>query len=149
MFHATILPTVLRNFDRMSMAHGVEVRMPFMDYRLVTYVMSLPQSAKVHEGATKHVAREAMRGLMPESIRTSRLKVGFASPMTEWMNGAAGPWSDRILETPNAAFEEIVDVGRLRERLRGLTANRAWTWRTAEHLWPYVHMKWQFDRLAP
>ena len=39
----TVLPTILRNFDRVSMAHGIEVRMPFMDWRLVTYTMALPE----------------------------------------------------------------------------------------------------------
>ena len=46
MFHGTVLPTILRNFDRLSMAHGIEVRMPFMDWRLVTYTMALPETSK-------------------------------------------------------------------------------------------------------
>ena len=44
MFNCSVLPTILRNFDRLSMAHGVEVRMPFMDWRLVTYALALPGS---------------------------------------------------------------------------------------------------------
>lgn len=52
MFHSTVLPTILRNFDRLSMAHGVEVRMPFMDWRLVTYTMALPESSKSADGYT-------------------------------------------------------------------------------------------------
>ena len=46
MFHGNVLPTILRNFDRLSMAHGIEVRMPFMDWRLVTYTMSLPEASE-------------------------------------------------------------------------------------------------------
>ena len=61
MFHGTVLPTILRNFDRLSMAHGVEVRMPFMDWRLVTYTMALPETSKSSDGYTKMVARQAMR----------------------------------------------------------------------------------------
>ena len=49
MFHSTVLPTILRNFDRLSMAHGIEVRMPFMDWRLVTYTMALPETSKSSE----------------------------------------------------------------------------------------------------
>ena len=60
MFHGTVLPTILRNFDRLSMAHGIEVRMPFMDWRLVTYTMALPDASKSSNGYTKMVARQAM-----------------------------------------------------------------------------------------
>ncbi|MDU0814777.1 asparagine synthase-related protein, partial [Bacillus siamensis] len=81
--HSTTLPTILRNFDRLSMAHGIEVRMPFMDWRLVTYTMALPETSKSADGMTKVVARQAMANLMPESIRTARRKVGFNSPMPE------------------------------------------------------------------
>ena len=66
MFHGTVLPTILRNFDRLSMAHGVEVRMPFMDWRLVTYTMALPDASKSSNSYTKMVARQAMAGRMPE-----------------------------------------------------------------------------------
>ena len=45
-FHETILPTLLRNYDRYSMINGVEIRMPFMDHRIVTFVNSLPYSSK-------------------------------------------------------------------------------------------------------
>src|SRR5204863_6378428 len=83
MFHSTVLPTILRNFDRLSMAHGVEVRMPFMDWRLVTYTMALPETCKFSDGYSKAIARQAMANLMPESIRMGRRKVGFNSPMPE------------------------------------------------------------------
>ena len=65
MFHATVLPTILRNFDRLSMAHGIEIRMPFMDWRLVTYTMALPETSKSSDGYTKAIARRAMENRMP------------------------------------------------------------------------------------
>ena len=74
MFHGTVLPTILRNFDRLSMAHGIEVRMPFMDWRLVTYTMALPDSSKASDGYSKMIARRAMENRMPESIRMRRFK---------------------------------------------------------------------------
>ena len=83
-FHVRQLPRHLRDFDRMSMAHGVEIHVPFLDWRLVTYAFSLPSDAKLGEGFTKRILREAMRDILPESIRTRRSKIGFASPMKEW-----------------------------------------------------------------
>jgi len=82
--HVGMLPRILSNFDRLSMAHGVEVRAPFMDWRLMCFVFALPSTSKIGSGYTKRILREAMRGTLPESIRTRRSKYGFASPMAEW-----------------------------------------------------------------
>jgi asparagine synthase (glutamine-hydrolysing) len=84
-FHYGTLPTILRNFDRLSMAHGVEIRAPFLDYRLVNYAFSLPSSTKMGNGFTKRILRDAMNGFMPESIRIRKSKIGFASPMQAWI----------------------------------------------------------------
>ena len=87
-FHCTSLPTILRNFDRDSMAHGVEIRAPFLDWRLVSYAFSLPSSAKLGAGFTKRILRESMRGVLPENTRIRKSKMGFSSPMIEWYKGA-------------------------------------------------------------
>jgi asparagine synthase (glutamine-hydrolysing) len=91
-YHAYNLPTDLGNFDRASMAHGIESRMPFMDWRLVTYVFALPETARNSAGYTKRILRLAMEGLMPEPVRLRRTKVGFISPSDRWARGALGPW---------------------------------------------------------
>ena len=145
MFHGTVLPTILRNFDRLSMAHGVEVRMPFMDWRLVTYVMSLPDDAKSEDGRTKAVARNAMAGFMPESIRMARRKVGFNSPMPEWLNGTLGQWAASLLSRPETQFDELVDRNALLLRVNSLNASRGWDWERCGRLWPYLHLKWYFE----
>jgi len=75
--HFTQLPSVLRNFDRLSMAHGVEVRSPFMDWRLICYLFSIPSSSKIGSRFTKRILRDALKGILPESIRTRRHKLGF------------------------------------------------------------------------
>jgi len=87
-FHFTILPTILRNFDRLSMAHGVEIRAPFLDWRLVCFMFSLPSESKLGGGTTKRILREAMRGVLPEEIRMRRNKVGFMSPIEDWYKGS-------------------------------------------------------------
>ena len=142
MFHSTVLPTILRNFDRISMAHGIEVRMPFMDWRLVTYTMALPDAAKSSGGWTKWIARQAMQGRMPEAIRTGRRKVGFNSPMPEWLNGPLAGWTQAMLEAKVPAFSELVDEARLRHKVKGLTKAKAWDWEAVGRIWPYLNMKW-------
>jgi len=147
MFHSTVLPTILRNFDRISMAHGIEVRMPFMDWRLVTYTMALPDAAKSSGGWTKWIARQAMQGRMPEAIRTGRRKVGFNSPMPEWLNGPLAGWTQAMLEAKVSAFSELVDEARLRHKVQGLTKAKAWDWEAVGRIWPYLNMKWMMARL--
>ena len=88
-FHFTQLPTNLRDFDRLSMAHGVEVRSPFMDWRLVCFLFSLPSSTKIGSGFTKRILRDAMKGILPESIRTRTRKLGFPNLAEAWTSPRA------------------------------------------------------------
>lgn len=71
--------------DRDSMAHSIESRVPFLDYRLVEFVLGLPDQFKLSEGMTKRVLREATRGVLPERIRTRTDKMGFVTPEEIWV----------------------------------------------------------------
>jgi asparagine synthase (glutamine-hydrolysing) len=146
MFHCDVLPTILRNFDRISMAHGVEIRMPFMDWRLVTYTMSLPAAAKDNGGVTKFIARQAMKGYLPESIRLSAQKTGFNSPMPSWLNGPLQKWVAALFSVPDQRFDEIVHTAALRQRINVLNSRHGWTWESASRLWPYINLKWYLAR---
>lgn len=88
-YHFTQLPMNLRDFDRLSMAHGVEVRSPFMDWRLVCFAFSLPSSAKIGSGFTKRILRDALKGILPESIRTRTRKLGFPNLAEAWTSPRA------------------------------------------------------------
>lgn len=140
MFHVDLLPTILRNFDRLSAAHGVEVRMPFMDWRLVTFVMALPESSKVGQGLSKLVGREAMRGRMPESIRSAPRKVGFGSPLSEWLGGPLVGWTDALLAGA-PVDHPVVDVPAVR-RLVAQARRTGWTPLNAVQVWPVLHYLW-------
>ena len=82
------VPMLLRFEDRDSMAHGVEARLPFLDYRLVEFCLGLPECYKMADGWTKRVLRESMRDRLPERVRTRRDKLGFATAEEVWMRGA-------------------------------------------------------------
>ena len=83
-FHVSTLPTLLRNYDRYSMASGVEIRMPFLDWRLVCLTFSLPWESKVGNGYTKRLLRDALKGILPDEIRLRRDKIGWNAPFHEW-----------------------------------------------------------------
>ena len=67
------------------MAHSVEARVPFLDYRLVEFSLGLPDDYKIERGVTKRVLREAMRGLLPEKVRARTDKIGFATAEESWL----------------------------------------------------------------
>jgi asparagine synthase (glutamine-hydrolysing) len=79
------LQMLLHSEDRASMAHSIEARVPFVEHRLVEFVVSLPDNFKLYECTTKFVMREAMKGLLPEPIRQRRDKIGFATADKEWL----------------------------------------------------------------
>lgn len=95
MFHETILPTLLRNYDRYSMASGVEIRMPFMDYRLVSFAFSLPWESKVKNAYSKSIIRDAMKGIVTDEVRLRKSKIGFNTPIVDWMKGA---WKNYLMD---------------------------------------------------
>lgn len=103
-----VLPTLLRNYDRYSMINGVEIRMPFLDHRIVSFAFSLPGSSKVRNGFSKAIVRDAMKGLIPDDIRLLKRKIGFNSPFTEWMKGPLKEWLLDQLES--RSFKEAVFI---------------------------------------
>ena len=78
------LPARLRYTDKNARRFGVAVRMPFVDRDLVRFVFGLGDDAIVKDGSDKRVLRDAMRGLLPDSVTDRRNKVGFTTPQGEW-----------------------------------------------------------------
>ena len=77
---------ILYKTDRMSMAHSLEVRPPFLDHRIVEFAASLPQRFKIRGFQQKHILKELMRGKLPEAV-LSRGKTGFDIPTHDWFRG--------------------------------------------------------------
>lgn len=88
-----ILPFV----DRLSMAHSVEVRCPFLDYRLVDFVNKLPGTYKINNGINKYVLKKALVDILPEDL-INRPKEGFVQPIYSWMHGSLQGWILELLE---------------------------------------------------
>ncbi len=75
----------LRVDDRASSNFSIECRHPFLDHRIVEFVFSLPATQKIRNGWTKYVMRNAMKGLIPETVRRKRKKFGTPIPQQRWM----------------------------------------------------------------
>jgi len=82
-----MLPTLLRQADRNSMAFSREVRLPFLDHRLVELAFDLPSDLKVSGATTKVVLRRAMADFLPASVLGRYDKIGYAPPQAAWLRG--------------------------------------------------------------
>lgn len=102
LFHSTfkgILPTLLRNYDCYAMYAGVEIRMPYLDHRIIAFAFSLPNKYKVKNGFSKAILRRAGKDKLPVAILNNKEKKGWNSPMGEWF---AGPWKEWLLDEINS-----------------------------------------------
>jgi asparagine synthase (glutamine-hydrolysing) len=125
------LKVLLRTGDRNAMRFSVEARMPFADHHpLLEYVAAIPSVYKVRQGEGKTLLREAMRGILPETVRQRKDKIGFATPEATWLLHLKEPLREYLTDD----LEEYLDVRRLRqdwEKLVVSSADRgtAYLWR--------------------
>jgi len=93
---------ILHYEDQSSMSHGIEIRSPFVDYRLMEFAFSLSDEEKFSKGVTKKILRDAFRGRVPSEIIDSKVKLGFATPFPEWLKGdALQSFVRRLTSTPS------------------------------------------------
>ena len=124
---------LLRDGDVMSMAHGLEVRVPFLDRRIVDFVASLPGPMKMDAVRPKPLLIDAAGGAVPESV-WNRSKQGFTFPWEEWLRGRLMPLAEEAMNDA-ATFGEVgldpCEVRRLwdafLQRRPGLSWSRVWT----------------------
>jgi asparagine synthase (glutamine-hydrolysing) len=137
---------ILYKTDRMSMAHSLEVRPPFLDHRIVEFAASLPQNFKIRGGTLKYILRELMKDKLPPAV-IRRKKEGFDIPIHDWFRG---PLRALLLDT--LTDEAVARSGLFRpEKVRSLV--RAHLERRANlgyHLWGLMILflwmrRWRID----
>ncbi|MDE6386800.1 MAG: asparagine synthase (glutamine-hydrolyzing) [Lachnospiraceae bacterium] len=80
-----LLPRILHDVDRNSMARSLEVRLPFLDYRLVEFSYTLSDEDKIRGSYTKYIMRKSCKKYLPEKVRNRRNKMGFPAPFDKWL----------------------------------------------------------------
>jgi asparagine synthase (glutamine-hydrolysing) len=131
---------VLEYGDRMSMAHGLEVRVPFTDHRLVEHVLGLPGASKLRRGRSKAILREAAAAHIPARPLEKR-KVGFNPPMGVWLNRELAP-----LVESHLSREQVAARGLFRpEAVAGLVESlRSGRRDVSLHVWSLIVLEqWQ------
>lgn len=96
------IPTLLRYEDRNSMGHGVETRLPFMDYRLIEMALALPARLKIANGFGKWAIRQVTQGMVPDFIRLNRKKRGFDVTQSWIADGLGNALRTRLHEQKSA-----------------------------------------------
>lgn len=146
--HETILPTLLRNYDRYSMANSVEIRMPFMDHRMVTLAMSLPWTSRLHGGYSKSIIRDAIAPYMPHDIAYRRTKIGFNTPIVEWMKGPLRDYFTDMINSVSFGNCDLIDPATVKAKVMHVIEDEKATFEAGEtafmSLYPYM---WEQDFL--
>jgi asparagine synthase (glutamine-hydrolysing) len=123
------------------MAFSIEARTPFLDYRLVEHALALRSDALIKDGWTKAILRQAMTGLLPESVRLRRDKLGFPTPEKRWLTELAPQVREWL--GPGSRVAALLRRSALDTWLSGSDAalgHRSGLWRLvcAEHWLRYV-----------
>lgn len=130
----TSLPMLLHYEDRNSMAFSIESRVPFLTPAIASFVLSLPEDYLIGlDGTSKHVFRQAMRGIVPDQILDRRDKVGFPTPERDWLN-AQGPFVERTLNSETAGSIGALNMNEILREWENMVQGRqqmdfrVWRW---------------------
>ncbi len=131
-----LLPALLHVEDRMSMAHGLESRVPLLDHPLIEFAATIPADVKFKDGRMKHLLKTTYGDLLPRSIVERRDKMGFPVPLKEWFAGELNEFVNDCFSSQNAASRPFVNssavraqvgsAGRFSRKVWGLLSYELW-----------------------
>lgn len=137
--HENILPTLLRNYDHYSMASGVEIRMPFMDHRIVEYAFSIGWQSKLHNGYSKSIIRDACAPFMPEAIAYRRTKIGFNTPIVEWMKGPMREYFMDIIGSSDFLGCDLINPAEVKNKVTQVITDPGASFAQGEMAWSSLY----------
>ncbi|MCG3771584.1 MAG: Asparagine synthetase [glutamine-hydrolyzing] 1 [Nitrosomonadaceae bacterium] len=148
----TLLPALLHVEDRMSMAHGLESRVPFLDLPLVEFLATIPSNIKFKDGNMKHVLKSCMSSVLPSSIVNRTDKMGFPVPLQEWVaeKGKVRDFATDILSSQAALSRPIINNRRVLAGMGGELkfGRKLWGFLCLEQWQKTFHDKaWEYRRL--
>jgi asparagine synthase (glutamine-hydrolysing) len=139
---------ILYKADRMSMAHSLEVRPPFLDPRIVDFSLALPERFKIRGAKQKYVLRELMKGKLPECVLT-RKKTGFDIPTHDWFRGVLRPLLMDTLRPDTIEATGVFSASGIDALIRGHMERRV---NVGYHLWGLLTLflwmkRWKVEAL--
>lgn len=121
---STNLPILLRYEDKNSMAHSIEARLPFLDYRLLEMSLSLPDTYKIRDGWSKWILRKTMETRMPAEIVWRKNKFGFEAPEDIWLRTHAAEIEKVVAASP--LVRELTNASGLSSAMKRLDKRSRW-----------------------
>jgi asparagine synthase (glutamine-hydrolysing) len=131
-----LLPALLQVEDRMSMAHGLESRVPLLDHPLIEFLATVPADVKFNGGRMKDLLKQAYNDKLPAMIEQRRDKMGFPVPLKEWFSGklndficdtfAAAKVRRRQYLNAGAALANLENMGQFSRKIWGLLSLELW-----------------------
>jgi asparagine synthase (glutamine-hydrolysing) len=131
-----LLPALLQVEDRMSMAHGLESRVPLLDHPLIEFLATVPADVKFAGGRMKHLLKLAYGHELPTAIAERRDKMGFPVPLKEWFSGELHDLVHDIFRGRNARHRPFLNsdavlanfetAGRFSRKVWGLLSLELW-----------------------
>jgi asparagine synthase (glutamine-hydrolysing) len=113
----TLLPALLQVEDRMSMAHGLESRVPLLDHPIVELAATIPANIKFKDGNMKHILNQVVKPYLPDIVLNRKDKMGFPTPLSDWLTGEAREFVHDIFSTTKALQRDLVDNKKVSDRL--------------------------------
>jgi asparagine synthase (glutamine-hydrolysing) len=124
----TLLPALLQVEDRVSMAHGLESRVPILDHPIVELAATIPSNIKFANGEMKLVFKQAIESWLPPVVTQRTDKMGFPTPLVEWIRGDARDFVFDVFSTQSARSRDLVDNSKVLDGLgsEGAFGRKAW-----------------------
>lgn len=117
----TLLPALLQVEDRVSMAHGLEARVPLLDHPLIELAATIPSNIKFKDGRMKHILKGAMGHTLPDTVLNRKDKMGFPVPLVDWLSGSARDFIYDIFSTEKSLSRHLVDNKKVLDKISNET----------------------------
>jgi asparagine synthase (glutamine-hydrolysing) len=139
-----LVDDLLVKTDRLSMAHSLELRVPFLDQRVAEFALGLPTALKVRGFAKKRLLRQALAPLLPREVVRGR-KQGFSIPLAAWLRGPLEPFAREILSAATLERQGCLDAAAVTPLLDRHCSGRE---DLSRQLWGLMAFTLWFDRYA-
>lgn len=138
------LEHLLKWIDLNSMYHSIEARNPFLDYRLVETTLATSAEYIIRDGNTKWILREAMRGVLPERIRTRQNKIGFDNPADNWLRHPF--FQEQVRQALERLKQSGTDYFDIENCYRQLDLHNNKKINIAKDIWKWIHVAHFLDK---
>ncbi|ENH97129.1 asparagine synthase [Gracilibacillus halophilus YIM-C55.5] len=149
--HTWLRGDILLKADKMSMAHSLELRVPFLDQEVFKVARQIPAELNIAQGTTKHILRQAARGIVPDHV-LDRKKLGFPVPIRHWLKNEIYDWTLQLIresETDHLLHKPMIEQMLENHRLgKADYSRKLWTV-IVFMLWHqiFIENKYDFDKL--